>query len=127
AYSIALGRFDEGRRYAGEALILARQTATRRLLAWAMQHLAAAAILGADPQTTSAVRLLGFVDQVVMQLVSSRPPTEQREYDRVLSALHGTFGEDELAKLRASGEDLSEDQAVEIALKLSAGAPEAPS
>ncbi|MBV8425146.1 MAG: hypothetical protein JO349_08135 [Candidatus Eremiobacteraeota bacterium] len=127
AYSIALDRFEDGRRYASEALALARQTATRRLLAWAMQHLAAAAILRADLQTTSAIRLLGFVDQVVLQLVSSRPPTEQREYDRVLSALHGGFAEDELAKLTASGQDLSEAQAIEIAVRLSAEAPEGPS
>ena len=67
---------------------------------WALQHLAAAAVLepeaqaeGARPRVERAAALLGFVDARLAELGGVREYTERQEYDRVLTALRARLGD----------------------------------
>lgn len=123
AYLIALGRFDEARRRAVEALELAREQRQDVALAWAMQHLAAVAALRQDDEVETsptrharAARLLGYVDARLAALGAPRQFTEQQEYLRVLEALTRTFDQDALATRMAYGSTMTEESAINEAL-----------
>jgi predicted ATPase/transcriptional regulator with XRE-family HTH domain len=124
AYLVALGRYDEARVRAVEALELARDQGHNVALNWAMQHLAAVAALRPDDVEPSrarharAARLLGYVDVRFSALGAPRQYTEQQEYDRVLEALRETFGADEFQRLMADGTTMTEDRAVEEAISV---------
>jgi len=117
AYLVALGRYEEGRRRADEALRRSRALGRATVVVWAVQHLAAIAILSGHRSDNArslrrAANVLGFVNESTRQLACDRFYTEQQEYDKMLFALREVFDEDELAKLLADGKEWSEDQAV---------------
>ena len=124
AYLVALGRYDEARVSAREALAAARDTQLWVLFAFTLQHLAAVGALqsSADAQLLDerrrAARILGYVDARLAELEALREYTEQQEYDAMLSALCDALGEEELTKLMAEGSTWSEDQVVAEAMRI---------
>jgi non-specific serine/threonine protein kinase len=123
-YLIALGRYDEARNDAREALVLARKVGVRRPVAWALQHLAALSAVNsiheADHRQNLArsAHLIGFIDDRFCQIASTRQRTEQKEYEEVLVILREAFGEEEAARLMHEGKTWSEDRAVAQALEI---------
>ncbi len=118
AYLIALDRFEEGRAAASEALERSRELQARMFEVWALQHLAAAAVLepeaqaeGARPRVERAAALLGFVDARLAELGGVREYTERQEYDRVLTALRARLGDPALAQLTERGRRWSGERA----------------
>jgi non-specific serine/threonine protein kinase len=96
AYLIALGRWEEARSHAREALSLALERQIASALVWALQHLAAISALrpsrsaaSANERRSLAARLIGFVDARLGALKLRRDFTEQTEYERILAALQG--------------------------------------
>jgi predicted ATPase/DNA-binding XRE family transcriptional regulator len=123
AYLVVLERYQDARDNALEALRISRTIGTVQSAFWAMQHLAAAAVLGRslggdDAALHRAANILGFVDEMVKQRGMPRYHTEQQEYERLLSALRVAFEADELAKLVEEGKTWPEDRAVAEALML---------
>lgn len=88
---------------------------------WALQHLAAIAVLsagGSDAEASKrqiAARLLGYVDANSAALCMSRQYAERQEYERVFAALRCAIGAEEASKLLAEGTALTEDQAIACA------------
>ena len=123
AYLVAMGRYDEARSRAREALELGRGVHYDVAVAWALQHLAAVATLQSCNDLASvqagrarAVRLLSYVDARLAALGALREYTEQQEYDRIVAALRGALGADELARLMGDGRAWTEDRAIGEAL-----------
>jgi non-specific serine/threonine protein kinase len=126
AYLIALGRFEEARGYAREAVVLAQEAGFDVQLGWALQHLAAIAALRAGDNSTDrlvdlqrAASVLGFVNARLAERGRLREYTEQQEYDKMLPVLRNELGAD-LDALMNEGKQWSEDQAVAVALKIEA-------
>ena len=97
AYLIALGRYSEAREVAREALSRSEAIGSVNAVFWAIQHLAAAAVLVGEeaetgPSLEHAAELLGFVDEMIEQRGKKRYFTEQHEYRRILAALQEVFG-----------------------------------
>ncbi len=130
AYLIALNCFDDARAYGVQALSVLREVKQTVLIAYALQHLAAAAALrpDADGQDAGAVRkraamLVGFVDAWLTALGANREYTERQEYDRVMAALRETLGE-RLKSTMALGAQWSEEIAIGVALELAVTTPD---
>ncbi|MBV8654765.1 MAG: GAF domain-containing protein [Candidatus Eremiobacteraeota bacterium] len=124
AYAIALGRYDEARRSAREALTLGRDLQNAFFSTVAVQHVAAVAALrpAQDPASASvdralAARLLGYADARLTETEVHREYTEQREFDAVLSALRETLGDD-VQKLMAEGAAWNEEHAIDEAMRV---------
>ncbi len=122
-YLVALGRYDEARSSAREALPTLRDAQDGVQVSLVLQHLAAIAALRpiGDPEAPQqarlrAARLVGYVDARMASLGARRYDTDQREQDRVLSALRDALGEVRLPELMAAGRNWTEDQAVAQAL-----------
>ena len=122
AYLLSLNRYEEARSNAREAVRYARAVGRTRTLGWALQHLAAIAVLS-DTRTgennaalARAAKLIGFVD--ASQAANPRDYTEQQELEKVLLALRDVFLEHELENLMTAGKGWSEDQAVAEGLAL---------
>jgi predicted ATPase/class 3 adenylate cyclase len=119
AYLIALGRYDEARAAAREALAAARDAQREVHVALALQHLAAVDTLrpGANERSLKerAASLLGYVDARLATLQALREYTEQQQYDAMLPLLRDALGADELLRLLGKGSAWSEEQAVEEA------------
>lgn len=111
AYLVALGRYDEARLKAREALEMARDVHYDVAALWAMQHLAAGAALEPHHERERAARVLGYVDARLATLETHREYTEQREYDMALSALREALGADRVVTLMDEGRGWNEDQA----------------
>jgi predicted ATPase/class 3 adenylate cyclase len=99
AYLVSLCRWVEAASRAREALALARERGIAVAAVWALQHLAAIAALrpGADfaaplEDRRRAARLLGFVDSRIAEFEIRRDFTEQKEYERVLTAVEDALG-----------------------------------
>jgi len=125
AYLIALDRFDEARSCGLQALKAARDVASKVIIAFSLQHLAATAALRLedDPsrlvsQRERAARLWGFVDARLEVLGAVREYTEQQEYERVTSLLSDVIGKERLAKLAAQGVEWADETAIEEALRI---------
>ncbi len=123
AYLVALGRYEEGRNRAWDALTLGRDLQGGVLTAFALQHLAAGALFraadeGSPPIESSAraARLAGYIDRQLHALEAVREYTEQQEYDKMVAALRAALGEEELGKLMSEGAAWLEDRAVAEAL-----------
>jgi predicted ATPase/class 3 adenylate cyclase len=122
AYLVALERYDEARTSAHEGLAAARDTQIAVDVAFALQHLAAVAVLRPNAEAPSreeharAARLLGYVDARLAQLEAQREYTERQEYDKMLPALREALGADECARLMAEGSTWSEDHAAAEAM-----------
>ncbi len=122
AYLVALGRYDEARTAARDALSYVLDTEYCEGIAWTLQHLAAIAALrlNADAPVVEdrrrAARILGYVNASLVALEVIRDYTEQQEYDAMIPALRDALGENELSKLMAEGTTWSEDHAVAAAM-----------
>jgi tetratricopeptide (TPR) repeat protein len=124
AYRIAVDGWDEARAASIEVLALAPDTQRLIWRAWAMQHLAAVAILSADRaapdrgRIADAARIVGYVDARVAVLGTPREYTEQQEYERVRAALCALLDEAETARLLTAGATLNEERAAALAQSL---------
>jgi predicted ATPase/DNA-binding XRE family transcriptional regulator len=119
AYAVALARFDEGRSYAREAMVLGVDGGFELQIAWTLQHLAAITILGHDrtggpreAHCARAARTLGFVDARIEELKTVRSYTERQEYDKMLEALRAEPLA-ELEELMREGAHWSKERALE--------------
>lgn len=124
AYLVSLARYDEARIHARQALDVAQRLDAVLHEAWALQHLAAIAVLAPQmsPKPTDvlsrAARLIGFVDARYVALGSALEPTDRQEYDRILAALRAALPDDILASLLRGGAGMSEVEAIGEALKV---------
>ncbi|HLY03087.1 MAG TPA: hypothetical protein VKR56_11420 [Candidatus Cybelea sp.] len=121
AYLIVLGRFDDARASAREALHVTCELGNACETITAVQHLLAAAALGSTTQDRGQVRritgLFGFVQGALL----AHPPrdyTEQQEYDKVEASLRSIIDDDQFEKLTAEGRGWSVDQTVAEAVDI---------
>jgi predicted ATPase/class 3 adenylate cyclase len=119
AYHIVLGRWEEARNHAWEALDVACERHLEVQVVWALQHLAAVAALSSEGDVERAgdlrrraARLLGFVEARLAALDTTRKFTEQQEYTAMLAALHEALTADELSGLMAQGASWSDETAI---------------
>jgi tetratricopeptide (TPR) repeat protein len=115
AYSLALGRIADARAFAREGLEMAHGLRASDLMGLAIQHLASVA--GASGEPERAMRLLGFVDAQFASLGLQRDTSEHFTYERLRLMLAESFGGDETKILMAEGGAMSEDRAVDEALR----------
>jgi predicted ATPase len=121
AYLVTSARYDEARAHAREALGISRRVHFPLHAAWALQHLAAIAVLRPQPvprpvqDLLRAARLMGFVEARYAALGAALEPTDKQEYDRVHSALQA-LPPGELEFTLTRGAAMSEDEAIEEAL-----------
>jgi tetratricopeptide (TPR) repeat protein len=121
AYLVSIGRFDQARSCALEALGLSRDLRAEVVGAVIMQHLAAATALRPDGPSVDATdraraaRLLGYVDARLEAFRAIREFTEAREYEALTGALSAAFGAARFANLMNDGRDWTEDTAHEQA------------
>jgi tetratricopeptide (TPR) repeat protein len=121
AYLVSLARYDEARRHAREALELSHRLRFELHETWALQHLAAIAVLRSPPSPqrdalVQGAQLLGFVDARFVALGASREPTDLQEFERVLAVLRETLPAEVLAVALSRGAAMSQDEALEAAL-----------
>ena len=119
-YKTAIGRYGEASDHAREALRRALNLRVDNQLAWALQNLAALAVLGSpkSPEASAerAARTLGFVDGLLAFNKTVREYTEQHGYDRLKDRLVALLGADRFNDLTAHGAMLSRDEAIAAAL-----------
>jgi predicted ATPase len=117
-YLTTLGRSDEARNCAREALRMARDAQHDVGVAIALQHLnAIAAIRASDYDSYArAARLLGYVDMRFTALNILREHTEHQEYEQIVAALREAIAPDALAKLTEEGRRWTADQALAEAM-----------
>lgn len=117
-YLIALGRYDEARSHAREALELARGVRYPVMVAILLQQLAVLELLrtpiesrSASASFTAAAHTFGFVDGC---LAKHGIPKKYglEEYDGALELLRSATGEQELARLMVAGAMMTEDDAI---------------
>jgi predicted ATPase len=125
AYLVDLGRFDEARGAAREALELSREVHAEVVAAVVMQHLAATAALrsrhendAASEDRERAARILGYVDARFAALKAVREFTEAREYDAILRTLVDWRDRDAIDDLMNDGALWSEAHAVDEVLSI---------
>src|SRR5579862_7749922 len=106
----------------GSHAYLARKRSIDSAIAWAMQHLAAAAALRPESdaklrseQRRRAAQLLGFVDSCIAKHGLHRDFTERQEREQIVEGINQAFGSQTDA-LIAEGTTWSEAQALEEAL-----------
>jgi predicted ATPase/DNA-binding CsgD family transcriptional regulator len=123
AYRIARDRWADAHAYAREVIVLAADSQHSQALTWALQHLAAVAVLSgrcagdALARSRDVVELLGYVDARIVSLGFFRGYTEQQEYDRTLRLLRETDGA-QLEPRLADGRTMTHERAIELALSL---------
>ncbi|MBV9333435.1 MAG: hypothetical protein JO146_05465 [Candidatus Eremiobacteraeota bacterium] len=124
AYLVALGRYEEARVRAREALLLGQRTGMSRVIAWTLQHLASVAALRALNQerdlneVRSSARLVGFVEALLRDVGITRERTEQQEYNKLLEALRVSLGESDVALLLNEGKMWDTARAIAEALEV---------
>jgi predicted ATPase/class 3 adenylate cyclase len=116
AYLIALERYQEARTAARQALRLARDGQLPGHAAIALQNLAC--VVESKGDTKLAARLLGYTGKAFEVHHFTVEITEQIIREGLRKKLSSALGSDELARLLKDGESLTEDQAVEEALKI---------
>src|SRR5579863_6627862 len=116
AYLSALRLFDEVRVRAREGLRLARDGQAASHVAISIMHLARVAAEKGDAK--AGAQLLGYCEETFSRNKFNIEPTEQTSRDDLVALLRSTLGDDELARLRASGARMTEDVAVEEALRI---------
>ncbi len=116
AYVMALDRFDEARELARKALRLARDAQYVAHVSISIQHLARVGAAKGEPKL--AARLLGYSNATFKRNEFSLEHTEQQGNDKLVAALRTMLDERELERLFEEGAALTEDQAVEEALRI---------
>jgi tetratricopeptide (TPR) repeat protein len=116
-YLIALGRYDEARVRANEAIELARELGLSYLVTASIKNLAVASLLRPQVETGStptehaaASRLLGYVEAYQMTL--GFPEARSVDYNRAVAVLRNDTSADDLANLMAAGATMTEDEAI---------------
>ncbi|MBV8461253.1 MAG: hypothetical protein JO009_10235 [Candidatus Eremiobacteraeota bacterium] len=115
AYYIRLGRYDDARQSAREAIKDARP-AGPITYAESIQHFSAIAAGQKDWQRSA--RLLGYCERAYKDLDTHLDFTERQEYEKLLELLTKELSADSLASLKAEGGALSDDQVYDEALKV---------
>ncbi len=117
-YLIALGRYDEARVQANDALALARDAQLVFAVARSLHQLAVIALLGPQAEHVpvamryaGAARLFGFVDARFASL-GSLEDLSREYYQGALALLRVAIGADELTRLMATGARMTENEAV---------------
>ncbi len=121
-FLVALGRYDEARMHANEALQRARELRMEAVVVISLQHLALVPILrprverrSMSSQYASVARLLGFADARLTSLGFSEVYVLHHRYDRALAELRDSVGAQDLVQLMAAGATMTEDEALEQA------------
>jgi predicted ATPase/class 3 adenylate cyclase len=119
AYLIVLGRWEDARNNAWEALNLACERHLDVQVVWALQHLAAVGALRSEGEgertgdrRRRAARLLGYVEARLASLDTTRKFTDQQEYAAMLVSLREALSADELSDLMAQGATWSDEAAI---------------
>lgn len=115
-YLSALRQFDEARVRAREGLRIARDAQAASHGAISIMHLARVAAEKGDVKL--GAQLLGYFDETLTRSKFDIEYTEQYSHDELETVLRTALDEDELARLRATGARMTEDQAVEEALRI---------
>jgi tetratricopeptide (TPR) repeat protein len=111
-YAVALlhlGRHSEAAELLKEVLVGMHDLGFREGVAWA---LIATAILLMTDEGSTAARLLGAADVILDETDTQIGPTERRLHDSLVCFIT----DHDLANLRALGREMSEEQAVELAV-----------
>jgi tetratricopeptide (TPR) repeat protein len=115
AYLLAVDRLEEARELARKALRLARDAQFAGHVGISIQHLAGVAVKG---EPTLAARLLGYCNATFKRHGFSLEYTEKYGNDKLTEMLNSMLEEREFAQLLVEGAALTEDQAVEEALRI---------
>jgi tetratricopeptide (TPR) repeat protein len=116
AFLIDDRQYDAARVVAREALEIANERRYAVLVCIAIEHLSLIAALKGDLRTPA--RLIGYTDAAMQQAGFVRELTEQRGYDELRRMFALGLGAADLAELCASGQALSEPEAVDLARDL---------
>lgn len=117
-YLIALGRYDEARARANEALALARSFQLEFMVCRSLQHLVVVALLRqSEGEATSvdhagAARIFGFVEARLTALAAGSDELDRKYYQNAIAALRGAIDDAELTRLMTTGATITEDEAV---------------
>ena len=124
-YLVELSRYDDAEKLSHELILLAREYHLDIQIAWTLDLLASIAVLRPEIPSSrvttlfeKAAYILGFVNARLEVLRSGRDFVEQPQHERVLAKLRDAMGADKLAALMAAGLAMTEEQAVEEALRL---------
>ncbi len=119
---IALGRYDDARQYAKQALELANSLGMKVFAALALLYIVVVSVLTLSTygKRTSADlagigHLLGFVESRLTALEVPKAYCLPQEHLRVLDLLRDAIGSDELSNLIAEGARMTEDDALKKA------------
>jgi tetratricopeptide (TPR) repeat protein len=116
AYLISIDETEEAHPLAIEALRKSTDLQVPRIIAYAIQHLAAIAAARGDYER--AATLLGFTDASLERFASPREHTEQQEYDAIRKHLNQALGDTRVSELLQRGASLTEEQATIDALQI---------
>jgi predicted ATPase/class 3 adenylate cyclase len=111
AYAMAIDDYEEARRSLRKALALLRESGAR-WITYAFEHCAVLAGFLGDSER--AATLLGFADA----RIEVRQTTEQFGYNRLIPLLRDALGEDRLRSATNAGSQMSDTQALELALEI---------
>ena len=121
-YLIASERYGEAEGYARKALELASGAHLDVLAAFALQHLAALAVLRTPRGEEGcrvrerAARIFGFVDARLASIGSAQLMIQEQEHDRVMALLREAMTPEDLTALLAAGAEMTQERAVAEAL-----------
>lgn len=125
AYSTALGRFDDARASALEALALNRELGNASQTIAAIQHLVAVAALRYKNSTIPhanylprVARLFGFVEAGFTERTYTRHYIDQQEYDKIVEVLQNDLGRTQFERLTAEGRTWPEAFALAEAVEI---------
>jgi predicted ATPase/transcriptional regulator with XRE-family HTH domain len=113
-YLLRLGDFTEAEATAREAVALAVAAHRSERTLHALEHLAAA--LAARNETGTAAQLAGFVQAAYTRSGYQRETTERSSHDMLVTTLGRALSEDELTALMNDGADMTNTDAVAVAL-----------
>jgi tetratricopeptide (TPR) repeat protein len=116
AYLLYLGKFEEARSAARNALRLSRDAQLSGHVAISIQNLAFVAAVRGDARLSA--RLLGHASNTFDQHNFTLEHTEMVINEKLRSLLREKLRDDEIVQLLKEGEGLTEDQAVEEALRI---------
>jgi predicted ATPase len=118
-YLIALGRYDQARAVANEALALARSLQLAFMVSRSLQHLAIVALLRHQVDLTAvamdhagAARILGFVEDRLTAMGVGSDELDHEVYQRGRAVLAEALAAGELAHMMAIGATMTEDEAI---------------
>jgi tetratricopeptide (TPR) repeat protein len=117
-YLIALGRYDEARIQADEALALARSLQLAFMISRSLQHLAVVALLRSQAEgeltavdRAGAARVFGFVEARLSALGDTED-LDRPYYQSALALLRDATCADKITRLMSTGATMTEDEAV---------------